>query len=70
MKRNVGNTDRIIRVVLGAVAVVLGAAAQGTWLIVGGVVGVVLIGTALTGRCPAYMPFGINTCSLKERGQA
>lgn len=70
MKRNVGNVDRIVRLVLGVAAIGVGIAAQGVGLIVGAVVGVALIGTALTGRCLAYVPFGINTCSAKERGQA
>jgi hypothetical protein len=70
MKRNVGNVDRIVRLILGVAAIGVGIAAQGVGLIVGAVVGVALIGTALTGRCLAYVPLGINTCSAKERGQA
>ncbi len=70
MKRNVGKVDRIVRAVLGVVAIVLGAVAGGAGLIIGGVVGVALLGTALTGRCMAYVPFGINTCSLEERSKA
>ncbi|MFQ3534884.1 MAG: DUF2892 domain-containing protein [Aggregatilineales bacterium] len=70
MKRNVGNVDRMVRLVLGVVAIVVGILAGEAGPIIGGVIGVMLIGTALTGRCMAYVPFGINTCSLKERGQA
>ncbi|PJF33475.1 MAG: DUF2892 domain-containing protein, partial [Candidatus Thermofonsia Clade 1 bacterium] len=65
MKQNVGKVDRIIRLILGVAAIGVGVAAQGTGLIVGAIVGVALIGTALTGRCLAYVPFGINTCSAK-----
>lgn len=57
MKRNIGNTDRIIRIVLG-----LGIIAYGiinhTWL---GAVGAVPLLTAFVGFCPAYCPFGIST---------
>ncbi len=68
MKRNVGNVDRIVRLILGVAAIGVGIAAQGVGLIVGAVIGAALIGTALTGRCLAYVPLGINTCSPKERG--
>ena len=70
MKRNVGNVDRIVRLILGVAAIGVGIAAQGVGLIVGAEVGAMLIGTALTGRCLAYVPLGINTCNAKERGQA
>ncbi|MCS6871176.1 MAG: DUF2892 domain-containing protein [Anaerolineae bacterium] len=70
MKRNVGNVDRVIRLVLGIAAIAVGVAAGGSGPIIGGIVGAMLIGTALTGRCMAYVPFGINTCSAKERSQA
>lgn len=60
MKRNVGSVDRIIRVALGLAIGGAGLALH-SWL---GLIGLVPIATALIGRCPAYLPFGISTCRL------
>jgi hypothetical protein len=67
MNSNVGNTDKIIRIVL---AVVLLAA--GFLLIVEPVVKIILLVaggiallTSLVGFCPLYKVLGINTCKLK-----
>ncbi len=58
MKCNVGNTDRIIRVILGAVIIAAGVIYQSWW----GAIGVIPIATAAIGWCPAYLPFGISSC--------
>ncbi len=55
--KNVGSTDKIIRIVLGVAIGAWGIWAQNWW----GLVGLVPLGTALTGWCPAYFPFKINT---------
>ena len=57
-KKNVGNTDRVIRAILG-VLLILGAARSSSWL--GGLIGAVLLGTAYLRFCPAYSLFGYNT---------
>lgn len=57
MKANVGNTDRIIRFVLGAVIIVAGFYFKSWW----GVVGVVPIITGLLNYCPAYNLIGVST---------
>ena len=57
MKYNLGNTDRVIRVILGLAIIAAGFYFQ-TWL---GVLGVVLLGTATIGWCPLYLPFHIST---------
>ena len=58
MQCNVGREDKIVRFVAGAV--VIGAGFYyGSYL---GVVGVVLVFTALFGLCPVYLIFGISTC--------
>ncbi len=63
MPKNVGNTDKVIRIVLAAVAAVLafvvGAGSVGGILLL--VVAAVLLVTALVGTCPLYLPFRINT---------
>jgi hypothetical protein len=58
MKRNMGTADRIVRATLGVGIIGAGIAFQ-SWL---GLIGIVPLVTALAGRCPAYLPFGISTC--------
>jgi hypothetical protein len=57
LKANVGNTDRIIRFVLGAVIIVVGFYFKSWW----GVVGVVPIITGLLNHCPVYNLIGVST---------
>ncbi len=59
MKCNVGKTDRIVRLILGLVVAISGIVFK-SWL---GLVGVVLVFTALVKWCPLYWPFGLTTCS-------
>lgn len=68
MKNNVGNIDRIVRIVLGAalVAFALGLVAPGTgynWL---GWIGVIPLLTAAVGSCPLYSVLGLSTCPMKK----
>lgn len=58
MKLNIGKPDRIMRLVVGIVILVLGYYYQSWW----GLVGLIPLGTAAIGWCPAYLPFGISTC--------
>jgi hypothetical protein len=58
MTQNVGGADRVIRIAVGA-ALVAYAVTQGVWW---GWLGLIPLGTALIRWCPAYLPFGINTC--------
>ena len=69
MKLNMGNTDRIIRVVVAIVLGVLYFTGQvtGTIGIVALVLAVVFILTSLVGTCPLYLPFGIRTNSKKDK---
>ena len=60
--KNVGSADRVIRLVLGLVIIGVGFYYQSWW----GAIGIVPIFTALIGWCPAYMPFGISTCSTRK----
>lgn len=63
MKTNVGSADRIIRVVLGLVIIIAGVVSKSWW----GALGIVPLATAAIGWCPAYLPFGISTCRVKNR---
>lgn len=64
MHANVGNLDRAIRIVigLGLLAATL-SGAIGAW----GWLGIVPLATGLFRFCPAYLPFGIRTCALKNK---
>lgn len=58
MTKNVGRTDQIIRLVLGAV-LILFAIWSGNML---GYIGIILVVTALIGYCPLYSLIGKNSC--------
>jgi len=67
MKKNMGSADRIIRIIIAAMFVVLYFTG-----VVGGTVGLVLIAlsaifvlTSLVSFCPLYLPFGIITSGKK-----
>jgi len=57
MKKNIGNTDRWIRIILGLVIIGTGIYFKSWW----GLVGVLPLGTAFIRSCPLYMPFRIST---------
>jgi hypothetical protein len=68
MKKNMGNADRIIRVIIAVII----ASLYFTNVISGtlGIVLLVLAGifvlTSLMSFCPLYAPFGLSTCKVKE----
>lgn len=63
MKTNVGGLDRFLRVIVGVALIVSALMGYFTpW----GWIGVVPLATALVGWCPAYVPFGINSCPLSK----
>ncbi len=58
MLKNVGAVDRMIRLIVGIVLVVLVFVGPKTnW----GWIGLIFIITAIVGFCPLYLPFKINT---------
>lgn len=63
MKTNVGFIDRVVRVVIGCAILGAGYYFKSWW----GLVGVLPLLTATFGYCPAYVPFGLNTCGLKDK---
>jgi hypothetical protein len=63
MIQNVGTVDRIVRIVAGVAliaATLLGLIGAWGWL------GVIVLATGLFRICPAYLPFGFNTCPAKS----
>jgi hypothetical protein len=68
MKQNMGNADRIIRVLLAAVIALLyfTNVITGTLAYVLLALGGIFLVTSLIGFCPLYAPFGINTCARRK----
>ena len=69
MIKNMGSTDKMIRVVVAVVLIILFATK-----VVTGTLGVVLLAlagifllTSLIGFCPLYYPFGISTCKKSDQ---
>ena len=66
MIKNVGQTDKIVRIVLAIILLALDffevITGSFSWLL--DVVAIVLIVTAIIGFCPLYKVLGKNTCSV------
>lgn len=66
LAKNMGQTDRMIRAVLGIVLLLLAfTSLAGGWAWIAGIVGVAMLATAAMGSCPPYALLGINTCKTK-----
>lgn len=67
MKKNMGNADRIIRVMIALImgGLYFGGVITGTLGIVLMVLAVVFVLTSAISFCPLYAPFGIKTCKTK-----
>jgi len=64
MDKNVGNIDKVLRIVAGAVLIGLTLSGIiGVW----GWIGVVPLATGLLGWCPAYTLLGIKTCPMSDK---
>lgn len=63
MQSNEAGFDRILRIVAGlAILSQYFVGLQTNWALIG----LVPLGTALIGYCPAYALLGLNTCPLKR----
>jgi hypothetical protein len=67
MKKNMGNADRMVRIIIAAIVAFLFFTN-----VISGTVGIVLLAlagifvlTSLISFCPLYAPFGISTCKRK-----
>ena len=59
LSRNLGSADRIARLVIGALLVILAILGTiGVW----GYIGAILVATAFLNFCPIYKAFGLKTC--------
>jgi hypothetical protein len=68
MKKNVSNTDRIIRLIVSAILVALyfTNTVTGTLGIVFLVLAAVFTLTSILSFCPLYAIFGISTCEVEK----
>ncbi|BCB08566.1 MULTISPECIES: YgaP family membrane protein [Halomonadaceae] len=63
MKANVGGIDKVARIVVGLILIMLALTGTiGAW----GWVGVVPLATGLFNFCPLYPLLGISTCKNKQ----
>jgi hypothetical protein len=68
MKKNMGSTDKIIRMVIAALVVLLyfTGTITGTLGLVLLILSGVFVLTSLVGICPLYSIFGMSTCPVKD----
>ena len=74
MIKNVGSTDRLVRLIAGVILLIIAVpslagmafAGLGGWAWLVGLVCVVLVATALLNFCPAYTLIGVNTCKTDK----
>jgi len=68
MVKNVGKTDKIVRVVLAIVFIglIFFANLGNAVNIILGVLAAVFVVTSLVGTCPLYMPFKMSTCKKDD----
>lgn len=60
MKVNMADWDRIVRIIIGFIFIVL-AVIKGTFWWILGVLGIIFIITSIVGFCPLYAVLGIKT---------
>lgn len=67
MKKNVGNIDRVVRILIAIVASILyfTGTVEGTLGYIVLAVGAIMLLTALVGTCPIYSIVGLSTCKTK-----
>jgi uncharacterized integral membrane protein len=63
MQKNVGSLDRVIRILFAVVVALLYFTNQisGTLALILGILGIVLLATAVVGFCPIYWPLKLST---------
>lgn len=63
MKKNMGTVDRVIRVLLAVVVLILYLTGNITGLAAAilGIIALVFVVTSIIGFCPLYVPFKIST---------
>lgn len=69
MKKNVGAVDKVIRIIIAALLIILFFAnvVHGTLGVIFLIVAAILLITAFISFCPLYVLFGISTCKKEEK---
>ncbi|WP_339837693.1 DUF2892 domain-containing protein [uncultured Flavobacterium sp.] len=69
MKKNVGNGDRFLRIMIGIIALILviGNVVEGTLMWIALAVGLIMVVTSSIQFCPLYSLFGYSTCKVKNK---
>lgn len=62
MKKNVGTTDKVIRIIIGLGIAAAGFYYQSWW----GLLAIIPLATAFMGTCGLYSIFGCSTCPAKK----
>ncbi|WP_029933498.1 YgaP family membrane protein [Thiomicrospira pelophila] len=66
MKCNVGGIDRMLRIAVGLILILLAATQTiGLW----GYIGVIPLLTGAFRFCPVYAPFGLSSCQTGKPGK-
>lgn len=68
MIKNIGNADKLVRLIAAGILVILVLAnvISGTWAIVSLILAGIFILTSFVSFCPLYYPFGIKTTKAKQ----
>ena len=68
MKKNMGNMDKVIRVLIALVigVLVFAEVLTGTLAIVLLTLAGMFVLTSVIGTCPLYLPFGASTCKKED----
>jgi len=70
MEKNVGKVDKILRIAIGIVLLVLGLFFTGGWfakvLIILGFIGLI---TGFSAKCPVYVVFKVNTAKKSSENE-
>ncbi len=69
MRKNVGTADKVIRIVLGLILLILAftVSVGQPVKVIFIVIGIIALLTAIAGFCPLYALLGINTCKVKNK---
>jgi hypothetical protein len=67
MKKNMGSTDKILRILFAIVVAVLfyTKTVEGTLALVLGILATIMVVTSFISFCPLYLPFGLSTRKKK-----
>ncbi len=69
MKKNIGNLDRILRILAASIIIALYFTGQisGTAVIAGLALSIIFVLTSSISFCPLYLPFGFSTINKENK---